>query len=366
MGFPDALARVAHTIHLGLYDDETGSRCHWHVPESHYLEAWGDILAIDGTPSLIQPVIEPLYPDVASLVEVISLFVDLPPKKGYDIVHDFWQRNLATDLPAAWEQSLNKGVVVGKSSPVLPPVPVVSVRDAPPTDLPKSSDLEILFRPDSAVDDGRFANNAWLQELPRPLTKLTWDNVAMVSLNTAKSMGVTTGDVIRLESAGQSVDAPVWVQPGHADGCVSVTLGYGRSQLGEVANGVGFNAGILRSSLGTWSQMLTSAKATGARHELASTQHHFSMEGRDLIQVETLADYKTDPRKAQENKPDPPPRGKSLSAFRVQKLCVGHVDRPQYLRRLQRLRRRLPIREQHSRRGQRSSHQGPRNALDPH
>ena len=307
LGFSDALARVPHAIHLGLYDDETGSRCHWHVPESHYLEAWGDVLAIDGTPSLIQPLIEPLYPDVTSLMEVISLFVDLPPKKGYDIVHDFWQRNLAAGSPSAWDHSLNKGVVVGMSSPVLPPAPVVSVRDAPTTDLPNSSDLEILFRPDSAVDDGRFANNAWLQELPRPLTKLTWDNVAMVSLNTAKSIGVTTGDVIRLESAGQSVDAPVWIQPGQADGCVSVTLGYGRSQVGEVANGVGFNAGCLRSSVGAWSQALTGAQATGARHELASTQHHFSMEGRDLIQLETLAEYKTDPRKAQENKPDPSP-----------------------------------------------------------
>ena len=306
LGFPEALANVAHSIHLGLYDDETGSRCQWHVPESHYLEAWGDILAIDGTPSLIQPVIEPLYPDAASLLEVLSLFVDLPPKEGYDIVHDFWQRNLAAGFPAAWERCLNKGVVIGMSSPPVPPNPVVAVRDAPATDFPKTSELEILFRPDTAVDDGRYANNAWLQELPRPLTKLTWDNVAMVSLNTAKNLSVTTGDVVRLEAAGRSVDAPVWIQPGHADGCISVTLGYGRS-LGEVANSVGFNAAILRSSLGTWSQILTSTKSTGARHELASTQHHFSMEGRDLIQVENLTEYRIDPHKAQENKPDPSP-----------------------------------------------------------
>ena len=319
LGFADALSRAAHTIHLGLHNDETGSYCGWHVPESHYLEAWGDILAFDGTPSLLQPMIEPLYPDATSLLEVISLFVDLPPKKGYDIVRDFWRRNLATDLPAAWEQSLNKGVVIGKSSPSSPPVLVTAVRDAPPIDLVKSSDLEILLRPDMAVDDGRYANNAWLQELPRPLSKLTWDNVATVSPNTATSMGVTTGDLIRLEAAGQSVDAPVWIQPGHADGCVSVTLGYGRSALGEVANGVGFNAAILRSSMGAWSEKLTSARSTGARHELASTQHHFSMEGRDLIQVETLTDYKTDPRKARENKPDPPPEENLYPPFEYKK-----------------------------------------------
>ena len=314
VGFPQALAQVGASVHLGLYDDETGSRCHWHVPESHYLEAWGDILAIDGTPSLIQPVIAPLYPDAVSLLEVISLFVDLPPKKGYDIVHDFWQRNVRTGVPAAWEHSLNQGVVLGTSSPALPPVWVTAVRDAPDHSI-VSSDLEILFRPDTAVDDGRYANNAWLQELPRPLTKLTWDNVAMLSLTTAKSLGVTTGDVLRLESAGQSVDAPVWVQPGHADGCVSVSLGYGRSLVGEVANGVGFNAGALRSSMGTWFQALTRTQVTGGRHELASTQHHFSMEGRDLIQRETLADYKLDPRKAQENKPDPPPEENLYPAF---------------------------------------------------
>jgi molybdopterin-containing oxidoreductase family iron-sulfur binding subunit len=123
LDFSEALARVPNSIHLGLYDDETGSRCQWHVPESHYLEAWGDILARHGTPSLIQPVIEPLYPDVVSLLEVISLLVDLPPKKGYDIVHDLWQRNLTAGRPTAWEESLKQGVVMGSSSQSLPPGP---------------------------------------------------------------------------------------------------------------------------------------------------------------------------------------------------------------------------------------------------
>jgi molybdopterin-containing oxidoreductase family iron-sulfur binding subunit len=305
--FPAALARVPHSIHLGLYHDETGANCAWHLPESHYLEAWGDILAVDGTPSLIQPVIESLYPETASVLEVVSLFVDLPPQKSYDIVRNYWQRNLSPAVPSAWENSLNKGVVVGRATPPTREL-VQALRDAP-TDIaaPSSaSHLEILFLPDTAVDDGRFANNAWLQELPRPLSKLTWDNVAMLSPAEAKAMGVTTGDVVRLTSGGGSVDAPVWIQPGHADGCISVTLGYGRSRLGEVANGVGFNAGSLRSSLNVWSQPIVSAEVLGSRHELVSTQHHFSMEGRDLIQLETLAEYKIDPRKAQEDMPDPP------------------------------------------------------------
>jgi MoCo/4Fe-4S cofactor protein with predicted Tat translocation signal len=308
-GFSEALARVPHSIHLGLYADETGSRCRWHVPETHYLESWGDILAVDGTASVLQPMIEPLYPGSVSLLEVMSLFVDLPPQQGYDIVRGFWRRNLATDVAAAWERSLNKGVMVGLAPGFFQAaIRVSEVLDTPaPASASASSRLEICFRPDSAVDDGRFANNAWLQELPRPLTKLTWDNVAMMSVATAKDLGVEMGDIVRLEVQGASTEAPVWIQPGHANGCVSVSLGYGRTAVGQVANGVGFNAGVLRSSLRQWSQELAKVTPTGEQHELASTQHHFSMEGRGLIQIETLADYKIDPKKAQEDKPDPPP-----------------------------------------------------------
>jgi molybdopterin-containing oxidoreductase family iron-sulfur binding subunit len=301
LGFSKALQRVPHTVHLGLYDDETGAACGWHLPESHYLEAWGDIRTRDGTPSIIQPVIQPLYPGTVSLLEVLSLFVDLPPQAGYDIVRHFWDRQLASAPAGTWERSLNKGIVL------VPPLstPLVTAL-APAPEPPAGSPLEILFRPDSSVDDGRFASNAWLQELPRPLSKLTWDNVAMLSPATAESLGVKTGDVLQLEVADASLRAPAWVQPGHADGCVSVTLGYGRTRAGEVANGVGFNAGLLRSSAQEWSRPLTGAKPTGEGHELASTQHHFSMEGRDYIQVESLADYRLDPKKAQEDKPDPP------------------------------------------------------------
>jgi MoCo/4Fe-4S cofactor protein with predicted Tat translocation signal len=308
LNFPAALARVEHSIHLGLYDDETGVACRWHVPETHYLEAWGDLLAVDGTPSLIQPVIESLYPGAASVLEVMSLFVDLPPQKCYDIVRDYWDRNVSAAVPGAWEKSLNKGVVVGWAAPTVH-AKVEAVRNVAgvPGAPASGSHLEILFRPDTSVDDGRYANNAWLQELPRPLSKLTWDNVAMLSPKDAQGLGLTTGDMVRLGVGGRFVDAPAWVQPGHADGCISVTLGYGRTQIGEVANGIGFNAGSLRPALDVWSQELTSIEVLQSRHELASTQHHFSMEGRDLIQFQTLADYKTDPKKAQETMPNPNP-----------------------------------------------------------
>jgi MoCo/4Fe-4S cofactor protein with predicted Tat translocation signal len=308
IGFAEALVKVPHSIHLGLYDDETGTLCEWHVPESHYLEAWGDVLAIDDTPSLIQPLIEPLYPDSAALPEVISLFVDLPPQKGYDIVHRFWQGKLTGDASTSWNLSLNKGVLTSASPNAVSASRPVSELLTPAVVPPQASgDYEILFRPDSSADDGRYANNGWLQELPRPLSKLTWDNVAMISPKSGAALGVKTGDLVTLDTSHGSVSAPIWIQPGHADGCVSLTLGYGRTKAGEVANGVGFNACVLRSSTFAWSLPDARIEKLNRTHDLASTQHHFSMEGRGLIQVETLADYKTDPRKAQEAQPDPPP-----------------------------------------------------------
>jgi MoCo/4Fe-4S cofactor protein with predicted Tat translocation signal len=314
--FAEALARVPHAVHLGLYNDETGSRCAWHLPEAHYLEAWGDILAIDGTPSLIQPMIQPLYPDTISLLEMMSLFVDAPPRVGYAIVHDFWQARFDPAVPNAWDRSLNKGVVVGYTS-ISSDSEVATLDDAEiKFPAPRDAELELVIHPDSAVDDGRYANNSWLQELPRPLTKLTWDNVAMLSPATARKLGLQIGDVVELSANGQTVDAPIWIQPGHADGCVSVTLGYGRSNVGAVADGVGFNAYKLRAAdPGRTLVTFATLKPTGRMHVLASTQQHFSMEGRDLVHVQTLADYQVDPHRTVEDDPPPDPKDDLYAPF---------------------------------------------------
>jgi MoCo/4Fe-4S cofactor protein with predicted Tat translocation signal len=307
LNFADALRSVPNSIHLGLYDDETAEKCAWHLPESHYLEAWGDIAAIDGTVSIIQPVIEPLYPAVSSLLEVMSVFTDLPPQTGYDIVRNFWRTKLDPAVSMAWENSLSKGIMTGLPVNFSEPVPVIGILPASPPNAESSSSLEIIFRPDSSVDDGRYANNAWLQELPRPLTKLTWDNVAMLSPKSAALLNLKSGDLITLMVEDRSVEAPVWIQPGHADACVSVTLGYGRWRGGQVAQGVGFNANALRSSASPWTLPEARTVRTGRWRELATTQHHFTMDGRGFIQVETLADFQTDPARAQEAEPAPPP-----------------------------------------------------------
>jgi molybdopterin-containing oxidoreductase family iron-sulfur binding subunit len=303
--FGEALGRVKQAVHLGLYDDETGSLCEWQVPESHYLEAWGDALAVDGTPSLIQPLIEPLYPEAASLLEVMSLFVDLPPRRGYEIVRDFWSARMAGGEAHAWERSLNRGVVTGAPGFAGPGL-VAGVMAAPAVPAPAPSGLEILFRPDASVGDGRGANNGWLQELPKPLTKLTWDNVAMVSPKSAQMLGVKTGDLANLTVADRSMTVPVWVEPGQADACVSVTLGYGRWLAGAVGNGVGFDANALRSSAQPWALSGARMEALGRWKELATTQDHFTMDGRGFIQVETLEAYRADPARAAETKPEPP------------------------------------------------------------
>ena len=306
MAFAQGVSRVPHSIHLGLYEDETAALCIWHLPESHYLESWGDITAFDGTTSVIQPLIEKLYPSTTSLSEVVSLFVDLPPQSGYDIVHNFWQRRMDSAASNGWRDALRKGIIENVAARIGPVTvsEVIAIRAPQP---PAAASLEILFRPDAAVDDGRYANNAWLQELPRPMTKLTWDNVAMVSPASAEVLGVKSGDVVIIETQGGSVEAPVWIQPGHADQCVSVTLGYGRTKAGNVANGVGFNANLIRFSAHPWSLLEAKMTPTGRMHTLATTQHHFNMEGRGLIQIQTLADFLADPKRAQENIPDPKP-----------------------------------------------------------
>ena len=307
LDFAGALGKVANSIHLGLYDDETGALCRWHLPETHYLEGWGDVLAIDGTPSLIQPLIAPLYPDAASLHEVLSVFGDSLPRRGYDIVHDFWSGRFAGDAEGAWNRSLNRGVLVELRPDALPVAAAAVIDLTLPVDVTSVSTggLEIIFRPDASIFDDRDANNAWLQELPRPLTKLTWDNAALLSPATGTRLGLKTGDVVRLAVGARSTEAPVWIQPGQADDTVAVHLGYGRWRAGEIGNGVGFNANALRSADEPWAAAGATLRATGRTHLFATTQDHFSMEGRGLIQVEALAQFHSGPGLAKLNSPAP-------------------------------------------------------------
>ena len=229
--FSKGLANVRLRAHLSLYEDETSAMCHWHVPETHFLESWGDIRSDDGTTTIMQPLINPLYAG-KSAYEVLSSVLGQPTRTAYEILREEWGKGQnKEDFEKAWRKSVHDGVVKEQGSRNAN----VRFREAPKSEIRNAnSEFEIVFRPDPTVFDGRFANNGWLQELPKPLTKLVWDNAALVSPASAERLGVINNDVIEIKSEGRAIRAPVWISPGHADNCVTLFLGYGRTRGGTL------------------------------------------------------------------------------------------------------------------------------------
>jgi MoCo/4Fe-4S cofactor protein with predicted Tat translocation signal len=296
--FARALARVPFRAHLNVEENETSAACRWHLPEAHPLESWGDLRAYDGTVSIVQPQIQPLY-EGKTTAEILSALLDPSPRSGYDLVRDQWKgSSVGLGFDAAWRKALNDGVMAETAAKPKHVTIKPGLNRAEPA-RESATTLELVFQPDPTIGDGRHANNAWLQELPRPVTKLTWDNAALLAPALAERLGVGNGDVVVLARAGRSLEAPVWIVPGHADRAVTLTLGYGRERAGRVGRGAGFNAYALRTSDAMWSGTGLTIHRTGRGAKLSSTQHHYSMEGRDLIRVATAAEYAQDPRFAQ-------------------------------------------------------------------
>ena len=303
--FENALGKVKLSIRLGLYEDETSSLCTWHIPESHYLEAWSDARAFDGTITIRQPLIAPLY-NTRSQHELLDELKGTPGRKGYDIITDSWkERKRSGSFEEFWNTTLNNGVVAGSE---LPPRSISLKQSAQPQELPSmSTGLELVLKPDPCVWDGRYANNGWLQELPKPVTKLTWDNVALVSPSTAGKLDVLNEDVVALKSGDRSVEVPVWILPGQADDTVTVHLGYGRTRAGRVGNGTGVNAYPLRTARTPWIIPGIELTRTARRYPLACTQHHFSMEGRELVRQAPIEKFLADPTFAKKLVHEPTP-----------------------------------------------------------
>ena len=296
--FASAMAKVPHTIALGHAVDETSAKAEWHIPRAHYLESWGDARANGGTLSVVQPLILPLFGG-RTPVEVLGLMASGEDRPGYDIVRETWTPLLEGEFDRAWNRVLHDGYLAGSELPEVIP----AFTAAPFAELGRlidasakagasgsSGDLEVVFLPSPALHDGRFANDGWLQELPDPLTKLTWDNPALLSPKTAEMLGLANHDVIRLEHAGRSLELPVWHLPGMADGVVALTLGYGRSQAGRIGSGVGFNAFTVRSSGAPGFGSGVSVTKLARSFPLSATQEHGSMEGRPIVRESTLAE----------------------------------------------------------------------------
>jgi molybdopterin-containing oxidoreductase family iron-sulfur binding subunit len=304
--FREALGKVQNRIHLGPYVDETAVESTWHVNEAHYLECWGDGRAYDGTASIQQPLIAPLF-NGKSAIELLAVLSDYPQKSGYDIVKTLWLKSLGGEK--AWNKAVHDGVIAGTAFAAATPAAnagaIGAALDAAPV---AGTGLEINFIQDSSMYDGRFANNGWMQEVPDPMTKLVWDNAALMSKDTAESLKVKNEDVIKLTLKGRELRLPVWILPGHAKDSITVALGYGRTETGRIGKGydttfgklfdtnsfgntVGGNTYLLRTSDAMDFATGVTVAATGETHRIAVTQDHWSMENRQLVRVAKLDDF---------------------------------------------------------------------------
>jgi molybdopterin-containing oxidoreductase family iron-sulfur binding subunit len=310
--FGAALEKVPFSVRLGLYEDETSQAATWHVPAAHYLESWGDVRAYDGTVSIVQPLIAPIYGGRSALELLARLLGEEP--KGLELVKAQHKGVLGDDR--RFRKAVHDGVVDGSAfervTPKLSPITQVKLSERELAGNVANGQLELRLVACNKVYDGRYANNAWLQELPETFTRLSWDNAAMMSVATAKALGITDGDVLTLTVGGKSVQVPCQIAPGSAEGSVKVALGYGRTHAGRVGGKVGTdvapvggNTYLLRSSDAPLFVGGLSVSSSGPGKRLANTQDNYAMDqiGLDgiaqrlpeLVRETTLEEFKKEP-----------------------------------------------------------------------
>ena len=358
----ERMLKIPLRVHLGLHADETAENCHWHVAEKHYLEGWSDARAFDGTTSIVQPLIAPLY-DGKNAHEIVQLFLrENFDKKDHDIVKEYWQRTdikpavaaaipskteAKTDSKAAaatatatssstavaapknfednWRKAVHDGVIPNTAATPKSVTATSAFLNQPETKAAASGSLEISILPDPCVYDGRFTNNGWLQELPNPLNKVTWDNVALISPKTAQRLGVNQGgnerekremigarqgttfintkggnlfsDLVTLKYQGADIQkgVPMWISPGQPDDVITIYMGYGRTRAGKVGTGLGYSVFDVRRS-DAMDHGFGEIVRKGETATIASTQTHFNMEGRDLLRVWDLEEFTKNPK----------------------------------------------------------------------
>ncbi|HYC62274.1 MAG TPA: TAT-variant-translocated molybdopterin oxidoreductase [Thermoanaerobaculia bacterium] len=328
--FAKALDKVPFRAHHSLYYDETSLRCHWHIPEAHFLETWGDARGHDGTVSIVQPLIAPLY-NGRSAHEIIGALIGGLDQTPYQTVRAYWQTQGATD--ATWRKWLHDGLIANSA---LPAISVAANAPAPTTEnRTPTTGIEIELRHDPTIYDGRFANNGWLQELPKPQTKITWDNVLIVGPNTSEKIGYPSEERDPLVNEkktrfadvayrGVTMRLPIWVVPGYAEDVATIYFGYGRERSGKIGTGIGFNTYPLRFSNalhGGAGARITMSNDAPTTYPVACTQEHQSIDPkvvgeRGLIRAATFEGYKKNPKFAQD-----PHHGSDVS---------GHGDESMY------------------------------------
>jgi len=305
LNFADALknGKVPLRVHYGLYQNETAELCQWHVNAAHELEAWGDARAYDGTASIIQPLIAPLY-NGKSALEFVAFLSGQADATGYDLTRDYWKKQHAgADFEQFWRKSLHDGWI---ENTTYAPKAVTARLAETVGGFSDPNAIELNIRRDPTIYDGQFSNNGWLQELPKPMTKLTWDNAILIGPKMAQRLNIATEDVVELELNGKKVQGPVWIQAGHPDNSVTVTLGYGRKRAGRVGTAQGFDAYALRTTAAPWTASGVKISKTGDTYKLASTQGMQSMDTPDgahrpLVRETTLEEYKKEPNFAKED-----------------------------------------------------------------
>jgi MoCo/4Fe-4S cofactor protein with predicted Tat translocation signal len=316
--------RANMVIRLATHEDESSEHCDLHLPMAHYLESWGDARTADGTLVPIQPLIAPLFGGLTEL-EVLARVGGMDRTNPYDIVRDTFARIAGSD-EERWKQFLHDGFLANSAAA---PVPVQFewntaarlIGAAGQVPLPSIDQLEVIFHRDTKVDDGRYTNNGWLQEMPDPITQMTWENVMLMSQATANALDLRIVDrnnhnlqvpLVTLEAGAYSITGPAWIQPGMADHVIGLALGYGRHKAGRVGTGTGFSAYALRTAAAP--HLLSGVKltATGRTHKLAVTQNHWSMEGRPIIREANLEEYQANPRFAKAMDMHEPPDSRPL------------------------------------------------------
>ncbi|RZO62790.1 MAG: 4Fe-4S dicluster domain-containing protein [Sandaracinaceae bacterium] len=304
-GFADAIGNVETVVRLGGYDDETSRASGWFLPMAHPLESWGDHRSSDGTVSIQQPLIAPLRGGRADL-EMMAFLAGIRAWRGYHLVRNTLREQVgAASLDRTWRAALHRGVVPGL--PAVAPATggltgdvAGALRENEPA---APQGWEAVFTPSYQTGDGQYANNAWMLELPDPVTKIVWDNAAYVSPESARQLGVETGDMLNISREGAGdLSIPAFVLPGHADQVVTLPLGFGRTAAGRHGNGVGFDVNPLRAGDGF--ARVTVSKGSG-EHQIVQTQDHHSMEGRPLVIDASLEEYRETPNFAQWREPTP-------------------------------------------------------------